>query len=165
MLGWNNTLSYKRFSLYFLIDARIGGDVLSQTQAELDYRGVSANSGKARDKGYIEYGGQKFENIADFYSNISSRISTVTEYYMYSATNVRLRELSLGYSFPRTILEKTKVFQGIDLSLIGRNLFFFYKDAPFDPDTTMSTDNSCQGVDVFGMPTTRSIGFNVKFTF
>ena len=165
MLGWNNTLTYKRFSLYFLIDARVGGDVLSQTQAELDYRGVSANSGKARDKGYIEYGGHKFEDVAEFYNHVGSRNSTITEYYMYSATNVRLRELSLGYSFPRTILEKTKVFQGIDLSLIGRNLFFFYKDAPFDPDTTMSTDNSCQGVDVFGMPTTRSIGFNVKFTF
>ncbi|NDV82211.1 SusC/RagA family TonB-linked outer membrane protein [Bacteroides sp. 51] len=165
ILGWSNTLSYKRFSLYFLIDARVGGDVLSQTQAELDYRGVSANSGKARDKGYIEYGGQRFEDIAAFYSHIGARNSTITEYYMYSATNVRLRELSLAYSFPRTMLEKTKVFQSIDLSLIGRNLFFFHKDAPFDPDTTMSTDNSCQGVDVFGMPTTRSIGFNVKFTF
>lgn len=165
MLGWSNTFSYKGFSLYFLVDARIGGDVLSQTQAELDFRGVSANSGKARDQKYIEVGGQRFENVKDFYQSVGSRNSTVTEYYMYDATNIRLREVSLGYSFPRNILEKTKVFQGIDVSLIARNLFFFYKDAPFDPDATMSTDNSCQGVDVFGMPTTRSIGFNVKFTF
>jgi len=165
MLGWSNTFTYKGFSFYFLIDARVGGDVLSQTQAELDRRGVSANTAKARDRGYVDVGGQRFTDVEAFYQHIGTRNSTVTEYYMYDATNIRLRELSIGYSFPRNMLEKTKVFQGIDLSLIGRNLFFFYKDAPFDPDAVMSTGNSCQGVDVFGMPTTRSIGFNIKFTF
>lgn len=165
MLGWSNTLTYKGFSLYFLIDARMGGDVLSQTQAELDYRGVSANSGKARNQGYVNIGGQKFTDVEAFYRHAGARNSTITEYYMYDATNIRLRELSLSYSFPRNLLEKTKAFQGIDVSFICRNLFFFYKDAPFDPDAVMSTGNSCQGVDVFGMPTTRSIGFNIKFTF
>jgi TonB-linked SusC/RagA family outer membrane protein len=154
MMGWGNTLSYKGFSLYFLIDARVGGDVLSQTQAELDYRGVSLNTAKARERGYVDVDGQRFADVEAFYKHIGTRNSTVTEYYMYDATNVRLRELSLGYSFPH-----------IDLSLIGRNLFFLYKDAPFDPDAVMSTGNSCQGVDVFGMPTTQSIGFNIKFTF
>jgi TonB-linked SusC/RagA family outer membrane protein len=154
MLGWSNMLSCKGFSLYFLIDARVGGDVLSQTQAELDYRGVSANTAKARERGYVDVGGQRFTDVEAFYKHIGARTSTVTEYYMYNATNVRLRELSLGYSFPR-----------IDLSLVGRNLFFFRKDAPFDPDAVMSTGNSCQGADVFGMPTTRSVGFNIKFTF
>ena len=89
----------------------------------------------------------------------------ISEYYMYDATNIRLRELSLGYSFPQSLLAKTKVFKGIDLSLVARNLFFFYKDAPFDPDATLSVGNNNQGIDVFGMPTTRNIGFNVKFTF
>ncbi|MFR5759433.1 MAG: hypothetical protein ACLUE2_17670 [Bacteroides cellulosilyticus] len=55
--------------------------------------------------------------------------------------------------------------RGIDVSLVARNLFFFYKDAPFDPDATLSVGNSLQGVDVFGMPSTRNIGFNIKFTF
>ena len=165
MLGWNNTFTYKGFTLYALVDARVGGDVLSQTQAELDYRGVSANSGHARDKGYVEVGGQRFNDVEAFYRHIGARNSTITEFYMYDATNIRLRELSLGYSLPRSILEKTKILQGIDLSLIGRNLFFLYKKAPFDPDAVMSTDNKCQGVDVFGMPTSRSLGFNIKFTF
>lgn len=57
MLGWSNTFTYKGFSLYFLIDGRFGGDVLSQTQAELDQRGVSLNSGKARDAGYVNVDG------------------------------------------------------------------------------------------------------------
>lgn len=165
LLGWGNTFTYKGFSLYFLIDARMGGDVLSQTQAELDYRGVSANSGKARDRGYVDVGGQRFTDVEAFYKYVGARNSTVTEYYMYDATNIRLRELSLSYSLPGSILEKAKIFQGINVSLIARNLFFLYKDAPFDPDAVLSTGNSCQGVDVFGMPTTRNIGFNVKFTF
>ena len=55
--------------------------------------------------------------------------------------------------------------QSINLALVARNLFFIYKDAPFDPDALMSVGNTNQGVDVFGMPTTRSMGFNLKFTF
>ena len=76
-----------------------------------------------------------------------------------------MREVSLSYSFPKTMLEKTKFIQGLDVSLVGRNLFFFKKDAPFDPDAVLSVGNNNQGVDVFGMPTTRNIGFNLKFTF
>lgn len=163
LLGWSNSFSYKGFSLYMLIDTRLGGEVLSQTQAELDYRGVSANSGKARDRGYANVGGQRFTDVEGFYQLIGTRNNTVTEYYMYDADNIRLRELSLGYSLPRNMVEKTGVLQRVELSLIARNLFFFYKKPPFDPDVVMSTGNSCQGVDVFGTPTARSIGFNIKF--
>ena len=55
LLGWSNTFTYKGFTLYFLIDARIGGDVMSLTQAHLDAMGVSKESGEARDRGYVEY--------------------------------------------------------------------------------------------------------------
>lgn len=116
------------------------------------------------DRGYVEVDGTRFENVEGFYSVVGDR-NGISERYMYSATNIRLRELSLSYSFPSTLLAKTKVFTGIDVSLVGRNLFFFYKDAPFDPDAILSVGNTNQGVDVFGMPTTRNIGFNVKFTF
>ena len=76
-----------------------------------------------------------------------------------------MREISIGYSFPQRILEKTRIFKGIDINIIGRNLFFFYKDAPFDPDMIMSIGNANQGVEIFGMPATRNVGFNIKFTF
>ena len=69
------------------------------------------------------------------------------------------------YNLPQAWIEKTKVFKSINLALVARNLFFIYKDAPFDPDALMSVGNTNQGVDVFGMPTTRSMGFNLKFTF
>ena len=164
MLGWSNTFTYKGFSLYFLIDGRFGGDVLSQTQAELDQRGVSLNSGKARDAGYINIDGTQVKP-RKFYTAVSGR-DGCTEYYMYDATNIRLRELSLGYSLPQSWLAKAGgAFKDVQLSFVARNLFFISKKAPFDPDAVLSTGNDNQGIDVFGMPTTRSLGFNIKFTF
>lgn len=162
-LGWSNSFTYKGINLYFLIDGRFGGKVLSQTEAELDQRGVSKNSGSARDKGYVSIGGEQIDPKV-FYTTVGGR-SGCTEYYMYDATNIRLRELSIGYTFQRNILDKLKVFQEIQLSLVGRNLFFISKKAPFDPDAVLSIGNNNQGIDVFGMPTTRSLGFNLKFVF
>ena len=52
-LGWSNTITWKDFSLYFLIDGRFGGDVMSLTEADLDQQGVSKTSGDARDRGYV----------------------------------------------------------------------------------------------------------------
>ena len=165
LLGWSNTFTYKGFNLYLLIDARVGGDVISLTQAQLDFRGVSKESGDARARGYVELEGNRIEDVEGFYQLVGKRENGITEYYRYDGTNIRLRELSLGYSFPQSLMAKTKVFSAIDLSFVARNLFFFYKDAPFDPDATLSVGNDNQGLDVFGMPSTRNLGFNVKFTF
>jgi TonB-linked SusC/RagA family outer membrane protein len=164
MLGWNNTFTYKGFAFHFLIDGRFGGDVLSQTQAILDQYGVSERTGAARSIGYVELEGHTIYNVRGFYEQIGGR-SGVTEYYMYDATNIRLRELSLGYSFPQKWLDKTKIVQQLHVSLTARDLFFFYKDAPFDPDAVLSTNNNNQGIDIFGMPFTRNIGFNLKVAF
>ena len=164
-LGWSNTVTYKGFSLYFLIDARVGGDVISLTQAGLDYAGVSKATGDARNAGYYMLEGQKINDVQKFYQMVGDRGNGTTEFYRYDGTNIRLREVSLGYSFPQQMLEKTGFIKGIDLSLVARNLFFIYKDAPFDPDATMSVGNDNQGLDTFGMPSTRNIGFNIKFTF
>lgn len=161
MLGWNNTFTYKDFSLSFLIDGRFGGEILSQTQAILDQYGVSKKTGEARQKGYVSLEGNNITNIKDFYEQIGGR-NGVTEYYMYDATNIRLREMSIGYSFPQKWIKQLKIFDEIQLSLVGRNLFFFYIKAPSDPDAVFSTDNNNQGIDIFGMPSTRSIGFNLK---
>ena len=163
-LGWQNTISYKGFTLYFLIDTRFGGDVMSITQAELDKYGVSEDSGKARDRGYVSFGGKHITNVQGFYNIVGGR-DGITEYYMSDATNIRLRELSLSWSVPEKFLEKTKIVKGASISLIGRNLFFFMNNAPYDPDGALSVGNSLQGLDVFGVPSTRSFGFNVKLSF
>jgi len=162
-IGWQNTFTYKNFSLYMLIDGRFGGDVISLTQADLDKYGVSKHSGDDRLKGYVDFHGKKIEDVYNFYSIVGGR-DGITEHYVYDATNVRLREVSLGYTLPQKLLAKTFI-KSADLSLIARNLFFFYLKAPYDPDGTMSSGNNLQGVDVFGMPTNRSIGFNLKINF
>jgi hypothetical protein len=81
--------------------------------------------------------------------------------YVYDATNVTLRELSIGYTIPET----GKFFESINVSLIATNLFFIYKDAPFDPNIASSTGIGLQGVDIYGQPSTRSIGLNLNANF
>ena len=129
----------------------------------MDQKGVSWESGEARNAGYVDLEGTHLDP-SKFYTIVSGR-NGCSEYYMYSATNIRLRELSLGYTFPEKLMEKSKLLRGVQLSFVGRNLFFLHKSAPFDPDAVLSTKNDNQGVDVFGMPTTRSLGLNVKLTF
>ena len=81
--------------------------------------------------------------------------------YTYDATNFRLREVSFGYTFPNLF----GVSKDLGLSFIARNLFFIHKKSPNDPDLSISTHNGWQGIDIFGLPATRSFGFNVKATF
>ena len=163
MLGWNNQFKYKNVSLSFLIDGRFGGEILSQTEALLDELGVSERSGYDRDNYSVTLEGKKIQNVKEFYQHIGGR-SGVTENYMFDATNIRLRELSIGYSLPKQWMLRSGIFKQVQLSLIARNLFFFYKPAPFDPDMILSTGNDNQGIDVFGIPTTRSIGFSLQAT-
>ena len=72
-----------------------------------------------------------------------------------------MREISRGYTF-RNLFGQSK---NLTLAFIARNLFFFYKAAPMDPDVSMGTGNGLQGFDVFNLPTTRSFGLNVKLNF
>ncbi|MDL2244772.1 SusC/RagA family TonB-linked outer membrane protein [Parabacteroides sp. OttesenSCG-928-J18] len=164
-LSWNNYFNYKNFSFSFLIDSRVGGEVLSQTFADMDLYGVTTATAEARDRGYVELEGRQIENVEGFYRNIVGGRAGVTEYYMYDATNIRLRELSIGYILPKKWMEASRVFQAVEVSFVGRNLFFIYKDAPFDPELVLSTGNDNQGIEVYGMPTTRSVGFSIKCEF
>lgn len=83
--------------------------------------------------------------------------------YVYSATNVRLSELTLGYDIP--IKKLTNVVKMLNISFIGRNLFFFYRKAPYDPEVTASTGTYFQGIDYFMQPSLRNLGFSVKAQF
>ena len=163
-MGWNNTFRYKDLTLSMLIDFRIGGKVVSMTEATLDGYGVSERTGRARDRGYVMREGIKFSNVKAYYDVVgATSFNSVynVEDYVYDATNVRMREISLGYTF-RNLFGQSK---NLTLAFIARNLFFFYKDAPMDPDVSMGTGNGLQGFDVYNLPTTRSFGLNVKLNF
>ena len=164
-LGWTNAFSWKGLELSLLVDGRYGGKVLSQTQADMDMYGVTKVTGDARDRGYVILEGEKITNVKGFYKSIVGGRAGVTEYYMYDATNFRLRELALGYTFPKRWMDATKFFRDVQLAFTARNLFFIYKKAPFDPDLILSTGNDNQAIEVYGMPTTRSMGFSLRVMF
>ena len=159
-LGWGNTVTYKDLSLYFLFDGKIGGNTVGMTQSYLDSFGVTEATAAARDNGGVDIGNGKKMDAQTYYESIAGKDKAGSE-YVYSQTNFRLRELSLGYTF-RNLLGVSK---NLSVSLVGRNLFFLYKDSPHDPDMSMSSNNGFQGFDIFSLPATRSFGFNVKATF
>lgn len=159
-LGWGNTIGYKDFSLYFLIDGRIGGNTIGMTQSYLDSYGVTQTTADARDRGGVDAGNGVTLDAQKYYEASAGKDKAGGE-YVYSATNFRLRELSLGYTF-RNLLGVSK---NLNLSFVARNLFFFYKDSPHDPDMSVSTDNAWQGFETFGLPASRSYGINLKVTF
>ena len=167
-LGWNNSFSYKDFSLSFLVDGKFGGQVLSLTEALMDEAGASEATGNARNQGGVKIDGVDTRgnavsaniNPQSYYSIVGGR-SGVSGEYIYSATVVRLREAALGYTFPLT----GKTFKSMKFSVTGRNLVYFYKKAPFDPEITMSTGNGLSGIDVFNQPATRTLGFNLNLSF
>lgn len=158
MIGFRNNFSYKNFNLSFLVDGRIGGVGVSATQALMDGYGTSATSAQARDNGGVIVNGNKVD-AQKYYQTVGLGTGVLSQ-YVYSATNARLREASLGYTFPAKFFNN-KV-QDITVSVIGRNLFMFYNKAPFDPESTASTGTYFQGIDYFMLPSLRSFGFSVK---
>ncbi len=162
-LGWNNSFEYKNFTLDFLIDGKFGGEVLSLTEAIVE--GTSNNSQRETSNGTVNVvdlnGTPQTLTAQEYYGAVGGRNSFSGE-YVYSATNVRLAELAIGYDFK---LKESNFFTKIKVSLIGNNLFFFYKDAPYDPNISLSTGNALQGIDVLGLPSTRSTGANILLTF
>lgn len=173
MLGLQNAFKYGNYFLNVTIDGRFGGNVMSLTEATNDEFGVSKASGDARNAGGVAINavyaagpnsGQAYSGkypADSYYSQVGGRAGATGE-YVYDATNVSLRELALGYTFK---LSENKFLKAASLSLVGRNLLFIYKKAPFDPNISLSTGNGLQGIDVYAMPSTRSIGLNLNITF
>ena len=161
-IGFSNSFSYKGFDLSFLINARIGGVGVSVTQAVMDAFGVSEASAIARDNGGAIVNGYRIPTQA-YYQTVGGGTSGVGSLYVYSMTNVRLAELTLGYEIPVT--KYIKWVKGINLSVFGRNLFMFYDKAPFDPESTANTGTYYQGIDYFMQPSFRSLGLACKLRF
>jgi hypothetical protein len=169
-LGWNNNISYKNFTLSFLIDGKFGGKFVDMTEAWYDGFGLSKRSAIARDENGVKVTGVKADGTAvsatvdakKYYNRIGGRGSFV-EPYVYDATNIRLRQLVLTYNL--SLKKYNILFDNASVSFVGQNLFFFYREAPFDPDNTISTGINTQSVENFCLPPTRSFGFNIKLNF
>ena len=165
--GWSNSISYKDFNLSFLIDARIGGKIYSQTSADLDEAGASVRSLQYRESGVVlegintETGNANTVNISG--QDYWTAMSNISENYLYDQDNVRLRELSIGYRIPGV---ESIGLDSANLQLVGRNLFFFSKEAEdIDPEVMLGTSLGIQGMSHNQMPTMRSVGLNLTLNF
>ena len=157
-MGWNTNLTYKGVSLDLLFNARLGGNVISKTQATLDNFGVSKESARMRDAGGVPVG-----NFLVDPQGYYETVSNLDAYYVYSATNFRLQEARLSYSFPTKWFNN--VVNNLTLSVYGTNLWMIYNKAPFDPELTASTGTFGQGYDYFMLPSQRTFGVGLKVGF
>lgn len=192
LAGLSNNLTYKNFTFSFLIDIRKGGEIYSMGKAYRNLFGTSVASIEGRaewyathdpaygystplpgveEKGYVEDGinvntGQQntvpVDPIYRFYNLWAKEIGTEN---ICDATNVRMREASLGYSLPKKFISKLRLTD-VRVSLYGRNLFFLYNAMnDVDPESGYSSGNTGGGLEHNAIPSTRSIGFNLKVNF
>ncbi|MDO5977357.1 SusC/RagA family TonB-linked outer membrane protein [Flavivirga spongiicola] len=170
MLGLTNTFKYKNFTLSTLIDIRHGG-VLHSGVTDVLYRGgYNQETLQWREEGILGDGvvaqsdGSYIENTTrvigeDIKRLWSSPYELTSANQVYDASFVKLRELSLSYSFPKSFLSKT-AFQSINIALVGRNLLLFSNVPNQDPDVYFEGVPGNSGR--YYIPTTRSYGFNIN---
>ena len=181
LAGISNTFHYKSFTFSSLIDIRQGGTFISITEAISAGSGIQDYTAIGRADGSLLFGRDVFKgekgvtvdgavntattNAESFWNNVGGRNNPVGEAFVRDASNVRMREMILGYDLPKSIVSKT-FFSSARVSLVGRNLFFFSNKAKYvDPEVMMSTDNTAEGESSFALPTTRTYGVSLNFGF
>ncbi|SFD55885.1 TonB-linked outer membrane protein, SusC/RagA family [Chitinophaga sp. CF118] len=180
--GFTNTFTYHNWSLSFLIDGKVGGVMTSGSEATMAFDGTAEYTEKYRNGGWVlpalnqttKEVNKEAIDAETFWTTVSGGRYSWGEFFTYDATNIRVRELSAGYTFK---LNPQSIFKSAKISFVARNLFFLYRgssimDIPgigkrkmrFDPDVNLGAGNF-QGIEFGNMPTTRSLGLNVKLSF
>lgn len=191
LMGFNTTVTYKNFSLYMLWDIRSGGDIWNGTRGALDYFGTSAASGENRNSLYVwqdavtgnsgvyepgtiingeDVSGKP--NTTEIPNNENSNafgplsgFTGASRAYIEDGSWVRLRQLTLTYTLPKSMFNNSKTFKGLTLSFTGRNLLLFTNYQGIDPETNLSGSTNSQGADYFNMPNTKGYIFSLKANF
>ena len=187
ILGVNNTLSYRGFSLNFLVDYKHGGDLYSVTVNSMLGRGVTKDT-EDRERTFIipgVYGdpvtgeaildadGNKIPNTTQLNMNDlvfgnTFAINADSEWSVYDASVFRLREVSLGYTLRGDQLGNLPL-GSLTISLSGRNLWFYALNMPehtnFDPEIGTYGASNVQGIEYSGAPSVRRFGVNLRATF
>jgi hypothetical protein len=171
--GIRNSLSYKGFSLSFLIDMRKGGDIFSTDM----YYGLSSGLyketaiGDYRDKnvilpGVLPNGTPNNIELSQFDNGSSMGYKTQpSREFVYDGSFIKLREASIGYMLPKSLLAGTKIYDA-KISIVGRNLWIIHKNLPYaDPEAVVGGGLNSYGWSIGSMPTTRDLGVNVTFKF
>lgn len=176
MLGITNSFDYKGFSLSFLVDMRIGGDIFSGTSAVLHTSGnakatgvngredfVVPNTVVASGDGYVE--NTTAANVQDYWSRLGMNNFGLSEAYLYDATNIRLRNITLGYTFDKKFLRNTPI-EKLRLSATCNNVWMIHYNLPgVDPESVAATNSNAVGFENLSAPTARSYMFNLTIGF
>lgn len=176
--GITNTFSYKGIQLSVLVDVRQGGQVYSMSK----YNQMASGTGKFTenrdnliaegvilqpDGKYIK--SDKVLLAQDYYAS-QGPWTDIGETCVIDADYVALREASISYNLGQASLLKKSILKSAKLSLVARNLFYLYRDPQFkamgvSPETAFNTTTAAQGVEMLSVPTTRSLGLNLSFSF
>lgn len=168
LLGIRNNMRYKNFSLSFLWDIRVGGDVANVSTNWMRAQGVpnfTYDRGHlAIFRGVIESSGEinnspVILDQAYYTGNAGNR--NIAERFIEDGSWVRLRDVSISYAVPQAFTDKIKV-RRMDIGIYGRNLLLFTPYTGIDPETNLYGPNSSFGIDAFGTPNTRSFGLNLN---
>ncbi len=173
MLGITNNFSYKNFSLSFLIDARFGGKIYSATTARLYGNGNAAGTvvNGSREEfvvpnSVLEDGSANTIKVTPqrYWERMTQGNLGVGEAFLYDATNVRLRNITLGYNFSKKMLGD--YVQNLRLSFTMNNVWMIKSHIPgIDPESIATTNTNATGIELGGAPTSRSYTFNVTVGF
>ena len=157
-MGFGSTFRYKNLSLNFLIDMRSGGKLYSATNAFAYTRGLHQNTLVGRQSGI---GPIEAANIEDYYQYIGGNI---TEQFVYDADFGKLRQVVLNYTLPSSVVEGLPV-SSVTVGVAGRNLAILWSGAEnIDPESNYNVGNA-QGLEMFGVPATRNVQFNLNVKF
>lgn len=157
-MGIGNTFNYGNLSLSFLLDVRMGGKIYAASNAYAYFRGLHKNTLEGRETGI---GSVEPADVENYYQRIAFNI---TEEFVEDADFAKLREVVLSYRLPSTITEKLP-FTDVTIGLAGRNLALLWSKVDnIDPESTYTVGNG-QGLEMFGVPTTRSFQFNLGVKF
>jgi TonB-linked SusC/RagA family outer membrane protein len=170
--GLTNDFHYKDFGLSFLIDFKYGAKIYSGTNILLYEYGLQKTTLQGRaNGGFVGKGvtptgeaNTTAVNSQVYFQDISVLNDQIAQEFVYDASFIKLRSLSLSYSLPASVIKGGPI-KGVNFSLVGRNLAILMKHTPNeDPEGNYSSGNG-QGLELSGYPSTRSLGFNVNVKF
>ncbi|MFV5698493.1 SusC/RagA family TonB-linked outer membrane protein [Flavobacterium sp. ZT3R17] len=157
--GWNNEFKYKNFNLAFLVDFNYGNKVISATEYYSRLRGLNQATLVGRETGVTNSG---ITATAENYYQAEARNITSTS--VVSGDFIKLRQLSFGYAFPKSVMGKISFLEGIDVSFVARNLAILMRKADnIDPESSFGSNVKYYGIEGTSLPSTRSFGLNVNF--
>ncbi len=178
-LGLNTTISYKGFSLYILAEARFGAVIYNSIGNALDFTGVSAYSAQTDRTRFIIPNSSVDDGTGKYVANNSVAVkngnndfwastwNNIGATYLNSADFWKIREVSLSYTFPKSLLKNQSVFKQISIALVARNIFTYRakENVWTDPEFSNTTGNAIGTTDINQNPPTRTFGANVNITF